>query len=84
VCGPVKGVGHDGNDTFINVGFNYPDKERFTIVVWDLSLDVRRDVIEACGEGEISRYKGSTQVEVWDMDHLVLKDQDYINQENAP
>lgn len=70
VCGPVAGVGHDKNDSFINLGVNYPDPARFTIVAWD-DPDAGDDLAvgsRICVDGEISSYEGLPQIEANDGD----------------
>lgn len=69
VCGPVAGMGRSKDDTFINLGKDYPDPGRFTIVVWD-DADFRPprepDGLRACASGKISMYDGVAQIEVED------------------
>jgi hypothetical protein len=69
VCGPVEGVGRDEDDTFINLGKDYPDPDRFTIVIWD-QADFRApatsDTLHACVSGIVSEYDGVPQIEVQD------------------
>lgn len=70
VCGPVIGVGTDQDDVFLNVGFDYPNEDRFTIVLWDvgptdLASHKGKDV---CVTGTVSDYQGVAQVEVRSVD----------------
>jgi hypothetical protein len=71
VCGPLADLGHDSDDTFLNVGAPYPSSDRFVVVLWqqadvDLVVD---DGYEVCALGEVSRYQGVAQIEVWEEDH---------------
>lgn len=69
VCGPIMSVRHittAGRDvSFVNVGVDYPDPDRFTFVVFGRNLGDESDVegaVIACAEGEISWYRGVTQM----------------------
>lgn len=75
VRGPVAGATYaenvDGQPTFLNLGRDHPDPERFTVVIWD---DVRGDFDqppetrftgrEVCVAGEVQMHEGSPQIEL--------------------
>jgi hypothetical protein len=65
VCGPLSGIGRSADDVFLNIGRNYPDPQRFTIVLWDVG-DVRPIPAGAtlCASGPITSYKGVAQIEL--------------------
>lgn len=70
VCGPVKSVREDGGDTFINIGRDYPDPDRFTIVVWNQTGLVAPSSGDACIEGKVESYRGSAQVTTTDWEDV--------------
>lgn len=64
VCGPLRGVGETDGATFLNLGVDYPDPDRFTIVIWEDGLDINVDQGgRLCSSGEVSRYEGVLQME---------------------
>lgn len=66
VCGPLASVRETASATFLNIGFDYPDPDRFTFVVWDtgsLELPVG-EIVVVCAEGTISSYEGVAQIEL--------------------
>ncbi|SEC07332.1 hypothetical protein SAMN04489844_1624 [Nocardioides exalbidus] len=73
VCGRLVSVSFDpGSEaTFFNLGKDYPDPNRFTIVVWNSSKDLANDFRSAtteggqkvCAEGDVSEYDGVAQIE---------------------
>lgn len=65
VCGPVAAVGRSDDDVFVNVGFDYPDPDRFTIVVWDVgSIDPIFPSTMVCATGEVTLYEGVPEIEL--------------------
>ena len=72
VCGPLVSARYDSSSraTFLNLGEDYPDPDRFTIVVWGSSpqgsalLDDPPVGLETCGSGEVSLYQGVAQIEM--------------------
>ena len=72
VCGPLASARYDASSraTFLNIGVDYPDPDRFTIVMWDLSpedpaaLDDPPIGLETCGTGLVSLYRGVVQIEL--------------------
>ncbi|KAA1421263.1 hypothetical protein F0U44_02825 [Nocardioides humilatus] len=70
VCGPVVSVREDGGDTFINIGLDYPDPGRFTIVVWNQTGLMSQGSGTACIEGEIKTYRGSSQITTTDWEDV--------------
>jgi hypothetical protein len=68
VCGPFKGMGTSTDDVFVNLGRDYPDPDRFTIVLWDVGA-VEQNFSGAallCAEGPITSYEGVAQIELRD------------------
>lgn len=77
VCGPVVGTrwasGSKGKPTFLNIGKDYPDSGRFTVVIW---IDYRANFPQPpegyylgktiCITGLIEEYKGIPQIEAKD------------------
>jgi micrococcal nuclease len=75
VCGPVVdskwASGSNGKPTFLNIGKPYPDKDRFTVVIWEEYRDNFPETPEefylgktVCVTGIIDVYKNSCQVEL--------------------
>lgn len=64
VCGPLMSIRTSADDVFVNIGRDYPDPSRFTIVLWDVGgvQDVTPGAT-VCTEGRISSYKGVAQIE---------------------
>lgn len=77
VCGPVVGThwasGSKGKPTFLNIGKDYPDSGRFTVVIW---IDYRANFPQPpegyylgktiCITGLIEPYEGIPQIEAKD------------------
>ena len=68
-----------GSPTFLNVGKPYPDKDRFTVVIWGRNRaefdgsperTYRGKLIRV--SGTISSYKGSTQIEAESPDQIEI------------
>jgi hypothetical protein len=77
VCGPLKSLGRDGNDRFLNLGAPYPEEPRFTIVVWDNpdsveNVDPTTEPYRACVTGKVSMYEGGPQIELDDGGDITL------------
>lgn len=71
VCGPVAGTAQDGDDTFLNLGADYPAEDRFVIVVWDQGdYEVPEGNQRACATGDVTEYEGVPQLEVRDTSDL--------------
>ena len=73
VCGPLMSMRETVDGTFLNVGRDYPDPDRFVFIFWDATLDPISSGTTVCGTGEVYIYEdGSTQmalfdsVEVWE------------------
>jgi hypothetical protein len=65
VCGPFAGTGSSGDDVFLNLGRNYPDPERFQIVLWDVgAVESIRFGAKVCATGRISVFRGVPQIEL--------------------
>ena len=65
-------VGTDANDTFINVGRDYPDDDRFTIVLWDVGKTrlKKHEGDDVCATGEVTSYQGVPEMEFRSDDEL--------------
>ncbi|TFB82283.1 hypothetical protein E3O21_01100 [Cryobacterium flavum] len=67
VCGPLAGGGNSEDDVFFNLGRDYPDPERFQIVVWDVGdLEPIDGGVTLCTSGQITLYEGVAQIELTD------------------
>ena len=67
VCGPLSGGGNSEDDVFLNLGRDYPDPDRFQIVVWDVgSLEPIDGGVTLCTSGQITLYEGVAQIELTD------------------
>lgn len=67
VCGPLAGDGYSEDDVFLNLGLDYPDPERFQIVVWDVGgLEPIAHGSTLCTWGLITLYNGVAQIELED------------------
>lgn len=75
VEGPVVGTYYarssNGGPTFLNLGRDYPDPDRFTVVIWERDRDRFAEAPEVIYRGRTIRvtgvvavYKGSPQIEV--------------------
>ena len=83
VCGPVMGSYYSrssgGQPTFINIGREYPDPERFTIIIWG---EDRANFPESpetlylgetiCATGKIKEYKGSAEMKVTSPSQIMI------------
>lgn len=67
VCGPLVNDGTSKDDVFLNLGLGYPDKDRFTIVIWDVGAveEVQRGTT-LCITGVVTLYDGVAQIETRD------------------
>ena len=67
VCGPLAGGGNSEDDVFLNLGRDYPDSDRFQIVIWDVGgLEPIDGGVTLCTTGEITLYEGVAQIELTD------------------
>ncbi|MBD3924284.1 hypothetical protein IEZ26_06595 [Nocardioides cavernae] len=83
VCGALRSVSFDSDSeaTFFNLGRDYPDPDRFTIVVWSSEPDLAESyqwATEApaptiCAEGTVSSYKGVAQIELDSDDNIAIQ-----------
>lgn len=75
VCGPVLGAAYastsEGQPTFLNIGENFPDENRFSVVIWGDARENFSTPPETaylgktiCIHGEISQFEGVVQVTV--------------------
>lgn len=65
VCGPVKSSRITEFGTFINIGRDYPNTKRFTLVLWNTRwLAAPEAGTVVCATGQISSYEGVAQMEL--------------------
>lgn len=73
VRGPVEGARYveeaNGQPTFLNIGRDHPDPDRFTVVIWNdvrVQFDQDPEMLfrgqEICVAGEIQMHDGSAQI----------------------
>lgn len=68
VCGPLITTRFDNDDVFLNLGRDYPDSSRFTIVIWDVGgVEQLPPGTEVCATGTVSSYNGVAQIELYDV-----------------
>jgi hypothetical protein len=84
VFGPVVDTTYsssaDGRPTFLNIGKEFPDPERFTVVIWGDDRPKFPDSPEQfyrgkeiCVRGLISEFQGSMQIEIDDPSQIEIK-----------
>ena len=62
---PVVGSGSSNDDVFLNLGRDYPDAERFQIVLWDIGgVEPIPYGATLCTPGHITLYNGVAQIEL--------------------
>lgn len=68
---PLAGTGTSTDDVFLNLGRNYPDPERFTIVLWDVGgIDAPPVGKTLCATGQITAYRGVAEIELRSADDV--------------
>jgi DNA/RNA endonuclease YhcR with UshA esterase domain len=84
VCGPVVSAyfatSTNGQPTFLNIGKEYPDPERFTALIWGRDLEYfpfNPDQYyfgkTICVQGFVEEYKGTLEIEVTDPEQIIIK-----------
>jgi len=84
VCGPVVSAyfatSTNGQPTFLNIGKEYPDPERFTALIWGKNLEnfpFNPDEYyfgkTICIQGFVEEYKGTLEIEVTDPEQIEIK-----------
>ena len=84
VRGPVAGISHredvSGQPTWITIGFSFPNPNRLEVVIWGRnrtqlsdSLAQIRSGAMLCVQGEISEFRGVTQIEVQNANQLKVQ-----------
>jgi DNA/RNA endonuclease YhcR with UshA esterase domain len=84
VCGPVVSAyfatSTNGQPTFLNIGKEYPDPERFTALIWGRDLEYfpfNPDEYyfgkTICIQGLVEEYKGTLEIEVTDPEQIIIK-----------
>jgi hypothetical protein len=65
VCGPLAGIGSSSDDVFLNIGRDYPNPDRFTVVLWDVG-GVKPIAVgtTVCVFGRISLYRGVAEIQL--------------------
>jgi hypothetical protein len=65
VCGPLMSARTSTDDVFLNLGRDYPDRGRFTIVLWDIGgVEPIASGATLCTSGTITSYEGVAQIEL--------------------
>ena len=75
ICGPVVGTAFrgdvDGSPTFLNIGYDFPNRERFHVVIWGRNLqnfsyeaDTLYNGREICVTGDVVLFEGVVETEV--------------------
>ena len=71
--------GITGEPTFLNVGADYPDPSRFTVVIWgqdrgnfDEAPEVAYDSETLCVSGDVTNYQGVPQMAVSDPSQVTI------------
>lgn len=68
VCGPLMSMRTSNDDVFLNIGLDYPDPQRFAIVVWDIGgVELESPGLTICANGPITSYNGVAQIELRDL-----------------
>ena len=68
VCGPLMSMRPSNDDVFLNIGRDYPDSQRFVIVVWDIGgVEPESPGLTICASGPITSYNGVAQIELRDL-----------------
>jgi hypothetical protein len=84
VCGPVVSAyfatSTNGQPTFLNIGKEYPDPERFTALIWGRDLEYFPFNPDEyyfgkiiCVQGLVEEYKGTLEIEVTDPEQIIIK-----------
>jgi len=67
VCGPLRSQRPWEDSVFFNIGRDYPDPGRFTVVLWEVGLvETLEPGVTLCAEGLISSFEGVAQIELYD------------------
>lgn len=68
VCGPLMSMRTSADDVFFNIGRDYPNPQRFAIVVWDIGgVKPESPGLTICTTGLITSYNGVAQIELRDL-----------------
>ncbi|PCE15576.1 hypothetical protein AUC47_11850 [Microbacterium sp. SZ1] len=74
VCGPLASIRGSDDDVFLNLGRDYPDVARFTIVLWDVGgVESLPSGTEVCTSGTITNYDGVAQIELNDVSAVQVR-----------
>lgn len=73
VCGPLVSVRDDDHGVYLNIGHDYPNIRRFTVIFWNVAwIDPIDSGATICTTGDIINYEGVAQIhtapenaEVW-------------------
>lgn len=86
VGGPVESVlyepGPTGSPRFLNIGVDYPNPDRFTVIIWGTNRASFVPKPEAayrgeavCVRGLVRRYRGVPQMQVSSPDQIIIDSQ---------
>jgi hypothetical protein len=85
VCGKVANVNSWDSPIFLDIGFPYPNPNRFSVVVWPSGYLIQPDPVVVrekyeryigeivCANGLIKSYKGIPQIELDFFDDIVIQ-----------
>lgn len=75
VCGPLMSMRTSADDVFLNIGRDYPDSQRFVVVVWDIGgVRAESPGVTICASGTITSYNGLAQIELRDLGPIEIWD----------
>ena len=85
ICGPVVGTTYastsDGSPTFLNIGYDYPNPDRFTALIWGNYRENFPSSPESyylghnvCVVGKVELYRGVPEIEITGPDSITIED----------
>jgi hypothetical protein len=84
VCGPPQGIRRSPDATLLSVGVDYPNPDRFTIVISgppaDLAAVTRDGVFEVCATGEVTLDDGVARVRLDSASEIQIVTYDDLNE----
>ncbi|MGM7696816.1 hypothetical protein [Microbacterium sp. A84] len=70
VCGPLASLRNSEGDAFLNLGHDYPSQERFTVIVWGITVEDVAAGTTICATGTITQYEEHAQIELYSVDPI--------------
>lgn len=75
ICGPLMSMRISDDDVFLNIGRDYPDSQRFVVVVWDIGgVKAESPGVTICASGTVTFYNGVAQIELRDLGPIEIWD----------